>query len=263
MKGKIFILLTFAIVAFTSCKTKKMATTTKSSQKSVPELLDKDYAEQTMSSQLQLEAGGFSLNGDLRIVKDQTIYLSLKAFLGIEVGRMKITPDSLIAVDRIHSKYFADSFSRIKNWKEKGLNFFTLQSLFTNRIFLNYKEKISHKDIDEFTQKNDGGKMLLIQRNAPECFFEVNKESQLSQTVLGDTSGKFQLNWGYSSFSLVNDYSFPLEMVITISTPKRKMNSTMQFSRIEFGKKVNVELNIPSRYSRVGIDDILKMFTSL
>jgi hypothetical protein len=263
MKAIKIISVLLLIVAFTSCKTKRMAGKSLASQKTVSELLDKDYPAQTLSSQLNLDAGGFSLNGDLRIVKDQAIYIQVKAFLGIEVARIRITPDSLIAVDRINRRYFADSFSRIKDWKEKGLNFFTLQSLLTNRIFLNTKEKISHKNLDDFTLKANGKNTQLIQKDDPDCFFEVNNDSQLSQTVLGDRSGKFKLNWAYSSFDAVNDYSFPHEMGITISTPKRKISSTMQLSRVEFGKKLNVDLNIPSRYNRVDIDDILKLFTNL
>jgi len=251
------------IVAFTSCKTRKMAGKTALAQTSLSELLERDYPAQTLSSQVNLDAGGFSLNGDLRIIKDQTIYITLKAFLGIEVGRVRISPDSLIAIDRINRRYFADSFSRIKDWKEKGLNFFTLQSLFTNRIFLNTKERVTQKDMDSFAQKMDGDKRLVIQRNDPDCFFVMNTDSQLSQTVLGDNTGKFQLNWAYSSFNPVNEYSFPHEMEITISTPKRKIKSTMQLSHVEFGRKLNVDMNIPTRYSRVNLDDILKMFTNL
>lgn len=251
-----------AILAFSSCKTRKLIGSA-SSQKEVAALFDKDYNAKTFNSHLQINTKGISAKGDLRIVKDQTIYLSLQAFLGIEVARLKITPDSLVAVDRFNRRYFAESFSKLQDLTSKGVNFYTLQSLFTNRIFLSGQENLTHKDVDEFDWKTKGDETHLTPKKDSYCTFVLNGNRQLKETILTDHSDRFKLNWAYSSFSVVDNYDFPHQMEVNISSSKRKLSSSMQFARIVFGKTLNVDCTIPSRYTRIKLDDLLKMFSDL
>ncbi len=263
MRGFRLIVLLMAILAFSSCKTRKLAGRGASSQKDVAELFDKDYNAKTFNSQLQINANGVNAKGDLRIVKDKTIYLSLQAFLGIEVARLKITPDSLVAIDRFNRRYFAESFARLQELTSKGVNFYALQSLFTNKIFLNGQESLTHKDIDEFDWKNKGDETHLIPKKDSNCTFVLNGNRQLTETILTDASERFKLSWLYSDFSVIDAYDFPRQMEVNISSSKRKISSSLHFARIEFGRELNVECAIPSRYTRVNLDDILKIFSGL
>ena len=69
---------------------------------------------QTMQTggNITLNAGSsFSSSVQVRMVRDEAIYISLRPVLGIEVGKLLITGDSLYAVDKVHKRYIAEKVS--------------------------------------------------------------------------------------------------------------------------------------------------------
>ena len=66
---------------------------------------------QTMQTggNIKLSAGSsFSSSVQVRMVRDKAIFISLRPMLGIEVGKLVITADSLYAVDKVHKRYIAE-----------------------------------------------------------------------------------------------------------------------------------------------------------
>ena len=123
-KTNIAILIMLAAM-MTACGTfKKAATvpdttsTTTTTPNTVTDPVDAVIATlgnwQTMQTggNIKLSAGSsFSSAIQVRMVRDQAIFISLRPMLGIEVGRLLITADSLYAVDKVHKRYIAEKVS--------------------------------------------------------------------------------------------------------------------------------------------------------
>ena len=54
-----------------------------------------------------------SVNGTLRMKKDQVIQLSIVPFLGIEAGRVEFTPTKVLIIDRINKQYVEEPISEL------------------------------------------------------------------------------------------------------------------------------------------------------
>ena len=77
--------------------------------------------------------GGTAAGG---MKRDDVIQLSL-AFLGLmEVGRLEITPDYFLLIDRMNHQYVRVAYSQVPFFQQSGIDFHTFQSLFWGELFL-------------------------------------------------------------------------------------------------------------------------------
>lgn len=74
--------------------------------------------------------------------KGEVIQLSVAPLLGIEVARLEISPDRILAVDRLHKQYVEVSFDELNRMADLNLSFNVLQSLFLNEIFCRVRKPL-------------------------------------------------------------------------------------------------------------------------
>ncbi|MEI7675230.1 MAG: DUF4292 domain-containing protein [Bacteroidales bacterium] len=251
------------IGTFTSCRSKMVNLNDYAAKKEIVDLFGKAPHFDAFQSQIQINTNGLSAKGDLRIIKNQAIYLSVQAFFGIEVARLKITPDSLIAIDRLHRRYFADTFAHIYGFNSQGINYYTIQSLFTNSIFTLGRDSLTLNDVTAFRWDKRGDETLLTSKKVENSKFLLNRNQQLTQTTLGDKDEKLKLTWSYSEFATFGQTSFPKTMQIDMISTKRKVQATLQFAKIDIDKPFQVECIIPSRYAKVDLNEILNILSGL
>ena len=110
-----------------------------------PEVFFRSVEEQafrfrTLTARLNvdLEVGGrvMSSRVDLKMVKDSAFQLSVQPFLGIEIFRMELSRDSIKVLDRMNRRYMAENYEKLRGQTPIEFNFYNLQALFTNRLFL-------------------------------------------------------------------------------------------------------------------------------
>ncbi|MBQ0021738.1 MAG: DUF4292 domain-containing protein [Prevotellaceae bacterium] len=73
-----------------------------------------------------------STTGNLRMRRDDVIQLTLvDPLIGIaEVGRIELSPDNVLVIDRINKRYVQTTYDEFGVLKEKNINFETIQSFF-------------------------------------------------------------------------------------------------------------------------------------
>ena len=138
-----FILL--IILFLSGCKTsKKVGTVASGSAKAHNEFFESmeehSFQFNTMTARLNAELktakNNMSSRVDLKMVRDSAFQLSVQPFLGIEVFRAEFTVDSIKVVDRMNKRYVAERYADLKGQTPIEFNFYNLQALFTNHIFL-------------------------------------------------------------------------------------------------------------------------------
>ncbi len=75
-----------------------------------------------------------SFRGSLRILKDSIIWLSISK-MGIEGMRVKLTPDSVAFIDRLHRQYMTTSYDYLNEKFNIELDYFLIQSFLTCLFF--------------------------------------------------------------------------------------------------------------------------------
>ena len=247
-----------AVFAFTACNTSK-----KTVETSIPkDLKSLDVCRYVLSNQpdiqtidisrmdMSIQFGGqsFSTRGSLKMIRDSVIILSVQPLAGIEMGRARITKDSIIVIDRFNSRYFAENIKSIAQVSD--FNF--LQSLFCNQIFQNADNKeLSVKNFAFYPYPN--GCELRTSNAAYDFNFFVN--TNLEKTIVTDKADPYSLTVEYSNFAKTGDIEFPNKLKFVFFDGQRPNRLDISVQKIDFNKIVNANFSIPSKYQKADIQD--------
>lgn len=158
-----------------------------------------------------------------------------------------------------------ESIASLKEMYPVGFDFYTLQSVFTNTLFVPGKERVESSDYRKFKYTQTSDQYYYITSKDPKSnidySFTVNGDDRITFTHLMQPEKKQSLQWGYHNFIVQNDLIFPIKMQITLSSSSRKVNAELLFSDIGTNELLQLPLNVPSGYTRTTVDEILKIFS--
>ena len=265
-------ILLLLIIGVYSCKSTKRITQAdsaledKTSSELFKDILFKGLEYKTFSSKLNMTISTgtktLSSKGSLRIVNNEAILLSVQPLFGIEMFRLYVEPEHIIILDRMNKRYVKESFEDIKGKNPVGFNFYTLQSLFTNNLFIPEKSSVSLKDYKTFRYSEGENNYILAARDKKsniDYTFSINGNDQITLTELNMPANHYSLQWNYDQFTLMNNLFFPYEMKIVASTQKRNLNTNISLSSISLNESLSLDTSIPDSYTKVELKDVLKM----
>lgn len=211
--------------------------------------------------------------GILRMRKDEVIRLQLLIpILRSEVGRIEFAKDYVLFIDRIHKQYVKASYDEVVFLRDNGINFYSLQSLFWNQVFIPRQQKVSEADLSQFTvdeSKAQEGETTLVGLKDGKMDYKWSVNPKNNQIVLttvtynSNAHGASKLSWTYDNFKAFGSKLFPASQALTINTPKigQKPSKTLKanFDLESFSDASDWEvLTTPSeKYTKVSVEDIL------
>lgn len=259
-------------IGFYSCKTKERIVQAeseledKTSSKLFKDVLYKELKYSTFSSKLNMiiSTGKKTLSSKatLRILRDEAIQVSIQPLFGIEMFRLYVQPDCIIILDRMNKRYVRESFDDIKGEIPVGFNYNTLQSLFTNSLFIPEQSDVSIKDYNKFRYSQSSDNYLLTARDKKsqiDYSFFVNGNDQIALTQLQMPERNYLLQWSYDEFTLLDSLFFPYEMKVQASTDKRNLDTSISLSSISIDEPLTLSTSIPSNYAKVELKEIIKL----
>lgn len=127
----------------------------------------KDYDCFTAAFKISINAPQqISFSGRAYIERNKSIYLSLRKF-GMEVARLYVTNDSIVAVDRFNKRYVAETLKEVL--ANCPITIGNIQSLLTGQVFEpgDKKPRASHFDID---RESENGQWIALPKDLPSGF---------------------------------------------------------------------------------------------
>ena len=211
--------------------------------------------------------------GILRMRKDEVIRLQLLIpILRSEVGRIEFAKDYVLFIDRIHKQYVKASYDEVGFLRDNGINFYSLQSLFWNQVFIPRQQKVSEADLSQFTvdeskAQTEGSTLISLKDRKMDYKWSVNsKNNQIILTTVtynSNAHGASKLSWTYDNFRAFGSKLFPASQALIINTPKigQKVAKTLKanFDLESFSDANDWEvITTPSdKYTKVSVEDIL------
>ena len=211
--------------------------------------------------------------GILRMRKDEVIRLQLLIpILRSEVGRIEFAKDYVLFIDRIHKQYVKASYDEVGFLRDNGINFYSLQSLFWNQVFIPRQQKVSEADLSQFTvdeskAQTEGSTLISLKDGKMDYKWSVNaKNNQIVLTTVtynSNTHASSKLSWTYDNFKAFGSKLFPASQALIINTPKigQKAAKTLKanFDLESFSDANDWEvITTPSdKYTKVSVEDIL------
>lgn len=98
--------------------------------------------------------------------RDQMIRISLR-MLGFEVGVMEFTPADVLVIDRFNKQYVRAAYNEVGFLRQAGLDFYSLQALFWNELFLPGQHQLTTSDLKRFTLEQVQQTNVLVPTSTP------------------------------------------------------------------------------------------------
>ncbi|MDD3979275.1 MAG: DUF4292 domain-containing protein [Proteiniphilum sp.] len=234
------------------------------------DIIASEFSFQTFTAKLNmnLTSGKKSLSSraNIRIVKDNALQISIQPLFGVEMFRLFINPDTVVLLDRMNKRYVMEPIAQLKEHYPVGFDFYTMQSVFTNALFVSGKEQVEAADYRRFsyTRTSDQNYYLTAkdQTSGIDYAFTVNGDDRITFTHLLQPEKKQSLQWGYNNFALFNEISFPLKMQISLSSTSRKVDAELLFSDVVTDMPIELTMNVPKGYKKTSIDEVFKFLSS-
>jgi len=197
--SKTLFFLIITITLFSSCHSQRKVV-----KNVLPEKIEEpQFQFETLSMKASISASSnaskdsYNLTGNIRMIRDSVIWISVSPGLGIEAVRLYITQDSVFFMNRINSEYAATTFGFFNTQYQVDLNFNMLQSLLTgNDLAIRTLESQQRKLKVNYSNFGKIEGQSFPQRLSFELFMQESGKSQKSNVSVNFS--KIEFNQGVS-----------------------------------------------------------------
>ena len=251
------ILSAFLIVFLIGCKPKQtVATAAANENTEVSKVINGHYKNQHDFKTLNIRANAkyedekqsHSMNADIRIKKDEIIWINIK-FLGIPMAKAMITPTKVSYYEKINNTYFEGDFSMLSNWLGTDLDFSKVQNLFLGKAI---DDLTKDKWVSEVVEKMFKLSLPNSSDIAKEFYFE-GANYLLKKETITQASKNRNLEIRYPSFKEEKGMFLPNEINIK-AEQKDKVTIDIEYKNTTFNENLSYPFSIPSGYTAVEIN---------
>lgn len=287
---KLFIFF-FLIIAlgFSSCKTTRELTKANVKPIGTAKLLKKvsenslDYESFSISRincQFNSNQSKTSFRINLKTIKDNQILASITK-LNIPVGRVLLTPDSVIYVNYMERNYFVDDYSFLSNFLNIDLDFSTIQSIISNSTF-SYRNDEKDKDFKTFSTSVESG-MYVLQSEKERKVFKMEEKGNeakierrlkrlddnalimqemtinptnfaLTRLLIEDKTNNRTMEMNFDDFVEVMNKDYPGTINMSFNSETDNVYLKIRMSGFSTEKLKKLNLNIPEKYQQIKVN---------
>jgi len=281
MKNNILILslITITVMLMTACGTVKKAntnmptgqTTTSPTTTQPTDPADDilatlgDWHTMQTSGNIKLSAGSsFSSSIQVRMVRDQAIYISLRPVLGIEVGKLIITADSLYAVDKVHKRYIAEKVSILTSGIPVTVS--DVQDIFLGRPFIIGQGTLNEQLKPALNVSRKGNTVVLAPQEKYKGYgyaFTFDKNNRITSLDIVPTSGTaagYQVKYSDVHSTRAGNIAHAIDVNATVE--KKQVSFSLNYKNIDWNGKVNIDTTVSKNYKRMSARDLFSIFSN-
>ena len=212
-----------------------------------------------------INAKSVSVDGTLRMKRDDVIRIQLQALGLMEVGRLEFTPDYVLIMDRVNKQYIKAPYADVDFLRSSGITFYTLQALFWNELFQPGRQT---PEMDTYVVTADDKNLnVAFQRDRLTYQWVVEQTSALIRKVSAthsDAKGdNATLNWDYADFQKVEGHPFPCNQQVTFAAKSRTMKMGFRLSSPDTNSDWETRTKVSSRYQQVTVEEVLSKISAL
>ena len=209
-----------------------------------------------------------SLTGNLKMKRDDVIRLQLMAFGFVEAARLEFTKDYVLIIDRINKQYLKVPYNYVDFLRNSGINFYTLQALFWNELFMPGKQSVDKSLLEKFSA-NMETEDVVISLDEGKMNYSWLTNGQTGRIKMANISyrdvlkGNTQLNWDYKEFSKMGNILFPSNMEVTLTMPEKEIKLGIKLNYLKSESDWEPRTKVSDKYREVDVDQILRRFMAL
>lgn len=219
----------------------------------------------TASTKVRLSGVGgkdLSVNGKLQMKRNDVIRLSLR-FLGMEVGLMEFTPNDVLVVDRINKQFVRAKYGEVSFLRQAGLDFYALQSLFWNELFIPGQHTLSAEGLGRFELVQKAGLNVLTPKNTPKLAYHFYADPQANtiqrlQVRSNNAAEKSEFAFNYDGFEQFGGRPFPTQMRMAVTgTGKKDITLALSLSGLKADASFDTRTTVSAKYAQRSVQQVL------
>ncbi len=205
--------------------------------------MDYQWFSAKLSGKLEIGGVNTPVSASLRMRKDSVIWVSLSALLGIEIVRVRITPDSLQMINRLNSTYWKGSVEDIQDKFGIPFRYNDLQNLLVGQVdfpkSLKFKADAT-RDKYLLTSKSRKTplqiKLWVDYRFLPSRYDLQAEDGRLMQVQ-------------YQAFEKHAERWVPLQMSLLLSSIDEQTRASFKYSKVTINTPKKTKFSIPDSYA--------------
>lgn len=219
----------------------------------------------TASTKVRLSGVGgkdLSVNGKLQMKRNNVIRLSLR-FLGMEVGLMEFTPNDVLVVDRMNKQFVRAKYGDVSFLRQAGLDFYALQSLFWNELFIPGQHTLSAEGLGRFELVQKAGLNVLTPKNTPKLAYHFYADPQANtiqrlQVRSNNAAEKGEFAFNYDGFEQFGGRPFPTQMrMVVTGTGKKDITLALSLSSLKADASFDTRTTVSAKYTQRSVQQVL------
>lgn len=267
-------LLFLLVISVVSCKTTKYGGKTvktehaeilKTSELSTIEAIEKIQQAQPaftrafvrrMSVDIDFKGRQLNVGATCKMVSDSAIHISIQPFMGIELFKVEMTPEKVVVIDKTNRAYYESNYAILNQNHGLVVDFYGIQALLTNRMFIPGKKVIAH---DDFIWKDKNRNTLSLYN------YSINEDvglaldlSRISQVNISTADKKAEMITSYQNFKIFDEELFPEKIMIDVIDKKSTSSFYFKIDEIVFNKDFQMSAADLSRYSQKDVQSLFK-----
>ena len=223
-----------------------------------------DWQTMQTGGNIKLSAGSsFSSSIQVRMVRDEAIYISLRPVLGIEVGKLLITGDSIYAVDKVHKRFVAEKVSLLTAGVPVTVS--DVQDIFLGRPFIIGKGTLDDSLKSQVNATSEGNSIILTANEHYKGYgyaFSFDKSSRIVSLDIvpqSTTGSNYQVKYSDVKATQAGNIAHGIKVNATVE--KKRLDFTLSYKNIDWNGKVKIDRNLPSGYTRMKATDLFSLFS--
>lgn len=267
MKAKKYILIFASLMVLMACHTKKAVVQKPIEQPNTPiansteeiiRSLEKNQPDfktaniSKMAIDINIKERQYSVGGACQMVTDSAIHFSVMPVLGIEMFKLELSPKEFILIDKFNKKYYKSSYDFFKSSFGINLNYFDIQSLISNKLFLLGKSAYAPED---FLWQANNSSTHTLTAVSDKVTQQVNIDSEqlkrIIQLIFKTMDGAYLFSTSYSDFQNNGSVIFPQKIQIYAEQGGvKKASFDFDIQKITFNEPVKLKSTSLSKYAQ-------------
>jgi hypothetical protein len=193
--------------------------------------------------------------------RNTLMQISIRApFVG-EVGRIELTPDSLLAINKMGKTYCRESLSAVESVLPNAISY--LQNLFLARVSVMGSGELSESNAAGmcFIDDEQGG-WLIVPTSCEEDTILSLPTYGYAVSSNGRTSA-MMLNLEIKNIMATVQYTYAnssMDIDLSVSLPSKEIDASLDFDSVKWGGSRMSEISLTNKYKKLGIKEFVKSF---
>ena len=201
--------------------------------------------------------------------------------LNIPVGRVLLTPDSVIYVNYIDRNYFVDDYTYLSNFLNIDLDFGTIQSIISNSAF-SYRNDEKDRDFKTFSTSVESG-LYVLQSEKERKVFRLEEKGKpakierrlkrlednalilqkmyfnpanfaLTRLLIEDKTNNRKMEMIFDEFVKVLNKDYPAAVDMSFNSASENVSLKIRMSGFSTEKLESLNLEIPEKYQKIKVN---------